>query len=102
MLAKFEVEGDSVHVPRMAELAEMMADTAIWHKEECLAWMRVAQDKERELAAAKAASVLPVKFYWCYQSNECDIFIHGMNDKDSTLFGNWLDERMKERGEGLK
>ena len=51
---------------------------------------------EVELAAAKAASVLPVKFWWRYESNECDILIHGMNDEDSTRFGNWLDERMKD------
>lgn len=53
-----------------------------------------------ELAEAKAASVPPVKFSWCYESNECDIIINGMNDEDSTLLGNWLDDRMKERGEG--
>lgn len=62
VLPKFEVEGDSVHVPRMGELAEMMADTALRYKEEGLAWMMAAQDKECELAAAKAASVVPVKW----------------------------------------
>lgn len=50
------------------------------------------------LAAAKAASVPPVKFCWYYESNECDIIINGMNDEESTRFGNWLDDRMKERG----
>ena len=56
-------------------------------------------DAKAELAEAKGASVCPVKFYWCYQTNECDILIHGMNDEDSTRFGNWLDDRIKERGE---
>lgn len=50
--------------------------------------------------AAKAASVCPVNLSWCYESNECDIVITGMSDEDSTKFGNWLRERMKERGEG--
>lgn len=53
-----------------------------------------------ELAEAKAASVPPVKFNWCYESNECDIIINGMTDEDSTLLGNWLYDRMEERGEG--
>ncbi len=48
-----------------------------------------------ELAAAKAASVCPVKFDWNYETNECDILITGMSDEDSSKFGHWLNDRMK-------
>ena len=102
VLAKFEVEGDSVHVPRMAELAEMMADTAICHKEECLAWMRVAQDKERELAAAKAASVCPVEVIDCYFNAMPDlgeVRLICKSGSDAQEVTNWIRERMKERSE---
>lgn len=49
-----------------------------------------------ELAAAKAASKCPVKLFWCYESNGCDIVISGMSDEDSTKFGNWLNQRIKD------
>ena len=98
VLAKFEVEGDSVHVPRMAELAEMMADTAIRHKEECLAWIRVAQDKERELAAAKAASVCPVEVLKIFEAHPaCDRYVELRTDVEADTFTDWLRARMKER-----
>ena len=103
VLPKFEVEGDSVHVPRMGELAKMMADEALRQKEEGLAWMMAAQDKERDLAAAKAASVCPVKWKSAEQffqsgadlGNQWGIELWFDTKEQRDKFGKWL----KERGE---
>ena len=97
VLPKFEVEGDSVHVPRMGELAEMMADTALRYKEEGLAWMMAAQDKECELAAAKAASVCPVKVNaFGSDGHVGKLVVYCENADAAKQLHGWLRDRMKD------
>lgn len=50
-----------------------------------------------ELAAAKAASVCPVKIHGCFYSVAFDHF--GLSSEDARRFDDWLRDRVEERGE---
>lgn len=52
------------------------------------------------LAAAKAASVLPVDIVWFYQSGwGQEVNVELKSEEDAVALMKWLRERMKERGE---
>ena len=100
-----KVEGDSVYVPRMGSLAEMMADEVerlrIWNKRwrDVSAKLRltVAQLYE-ELAAAKAASVVPVRVLNIYDTEyPSDCYIECRTGDDCMKFRDWLFDRMKDK-----
>jgi hypothetical protein len=81
-----KVEGDSVYVPRMGALAEMMADEMV-----------KARD---ELAAAKAASVVPVEIQSVYVNKYLGSVVVFIGDEKGAVdFDAWLCDRAKERGE---
>ena len=77
-----KVEGDSVNVPRMGALAEMMADELV--------------KVRAELAAAKAASVVPVEVVSCDPDYEMTATVVLWSNADAQRFADWLRERIKD------
>ena len=53
-----------------------------------------------ELAAAKAASVVPVQVVACDPDYERTATVVLWSNADAQRFADWLNDRMKERGEG--
>jgi hypothetical protein len=109
-----KVEGDSVYVPRMGALAEMMADEMVKIRAELAeagdgdTWREACGRIEAELAkvrlelaAAKAASVCPVDIVWFNQSGwGQEVNVELKSEEDAVALMKWLREQMKERGEG--
>ena len=98
-----KVEGDSVYVPRMGALAEMMADEMerlrVWNKRwrDVSAKLRLTlAELSDELAEAKAASVLPVEAVDCYTLGE-DVEVACKCDEDADRLSGWLRDRMKDK-----
>ena len=105
VLDSSEVDGDSDSVPpTVPELVELMADTAVMAREERNLWHSAAQRLKDELAAAKAASVVPVKWKSVERffksgadlGNQWGIEFWFDTKEQRDKFGKW----MKERGEG--
>lgn len=79
-----KVEGDSVYVPRMGALAEMMADELV--------------KVRAELAEAKAASACPVKVSSIWEGTyQSDRYIELRTDAEADTFTDWLRQRMKDK-----
>ena len=82
-----KVEGDSWSVPRGSALAEMMADKLV--------------EVKAELAAAKAASEVPVRVNAFGADGYVGNLVAYCDNADAARkLHDWLRDRMKERGEG--
>lgn len=103
-----KVEGDSVYVPRMGALAEMMADEMerLRAEVEILA-VEVTRlqaieheqiETQAELAAAKAASRCPARVENIYDAEyPSDCYIECWNGDECMKFREWLYDRIKDK-----